>query len=287
VVFEFPKGYLSTATLGTVQDTIKRVFSADADSSNSNNGSQAVSEPSTPVSPPSLQPLYVSAQNSADRLQLNADNSFSLQEGGRSFSGRYSVNGTTLTLQIAELQKAVDILIQGNQLVVNGDEIWAAASGGTEGATTTDSAAASVAPTESPQNDPNAMAARMMAELPSMDRIARAVRVFLGDLKQKGALPQDAFAVANAQPIPAAFDFGAGGTQPIVLAATAVFELRNATYECGSADSGPRVKSKKPQKLFVLSATVRKGKDQQWTVENIRSTGLKCSPTWQVKIPVP
>jgi hypothetical protein len=68
--------------------------------------------------------VYVNAQNAADRLQLNTDQSFSLQEGGQSFTGSYSVAGFTLTLHIAQLQKDVEILVQGTQLVVNGQEIW-------------------------------------------------------------------------------------------------------------------------------------------------------------------
>lgn len=71
-----------------------------------------------------LGPIYVNSQNSADRLQLNRDGSFSLQEGGRSFSGTYSVREPTLTLHIIELQKDVDIAIQGDRLIVNGDEVW-------------------------------------------------------------------------------------------------------------------------------------------------------------------
>ena len=68
--------------------------------------------------------VYVNAQNAADRLQLNTDGSFSLQEGGQSFTGTYSVAGSTLELHIAQLQKDVDILVQGAKLVVNGEEIW-------------------------------------------------------------------------------------------------------------------------------------------------------------------
>jgi len=67
---------------------------------------------------------FVSAQNSADRLLLNTDGSFSLMEGGQLFSGRYSVSGATLKLNISELQKDADITIDGNQLVVNGNETW-------------------------------------------------------------------------------------------------------------------------------------------------------------------
>jgi len=74
--------------------------------------------------PGPLAPVYVSSQNSADRLQLNRDNTFSLQEGGQSFSGTYSVAGSMLKLHIVQLQKDVDIAIQGNRLIVNGDEVW-------------------------------------------------------------------------------------------------------------------------------------------------------------------
>jgi hypothetical protein len=55
---------------------------------------------------------------------LNRNNTFALQEGGQSFSGTYSVNGSTLRLHIVQLQKDVDIAIQGNRLIVNGDEVW-------------------------------------------------------------------------------------------------------------------------------------------------------------------
>jgi hypothetical protein len=74
--------------------------------------------------PGPLASAYVSSQNSGDRLQLNRDNTFSLQEGGQSFSGTYSVAGSTLKLHIVQLQKDVDIAIQGNRLIVNGDEVW-------------------------------------------------------------------------------------------------------------------------------------------------------------------
>ena len=76
------------------------------------------------IAPPALGSLYVSAQNQADRLQLNPDGSFSLQEGGQPFSGAYSVTGTTLKLHIVELQKDAEIAINGDSLTVNGAENW-------------------------------------------------------------------------------------------------------------------------------------------------------------------
>jgi hypothetical protein len=55
---------------------------------------------------------------------LQADRSFSLQEKGNTFTGTYAIKGTTLTLHIVELQKDVDIAIEGNRLIVGGDEVW-------------------------------------------------------------------------------------------------------------------------------------------------------------------
>ena len=80
--------------------------------------------PRSPDRSTGLGSIYVNAENAADRLRLNADGSFSLQEGGQAFTGSYTVAGSTLKLRIAQLQKDVDILVQGNELVVNGQEIW-------------------------------------------------------------------------------------------------------------------------------------------------------------------
>jgi hypothetical protein len=55
---------------------------------------------------------------------MSPDGSFSLQEGGQSFSGSYSVTGSVLRLHIVQLQKDVEIAIQGDRLVVNGEETW-------------------------------------------------------------------------------------------------------------------------------------------------------------------
>ena len=74
---------------------------------------------------PSLGSVYTNAQDPADRLALNAsDGSFSLEEGGQKFSGKYTVNGNVLILHIVELAKDVDIAIDGRKLMVNGNETW-------------------------------------------------------------------------------------------------------------------------------------------------------------------
>jgi hypothetical protein len=77
-----------------------------------------------------LASVYVNSQDPGERLQLNPSNgTFSLVEGGQSFSGTFAVNGNVLRLRIAQLAKDVDIAIDGNRLVVNGSEIWNAADG--------------------------------------------------------------------------------------------------------------------------------------------------------------
>ncbi|MGA3044196.1 MAG: hypothetical protein ABSF54_25755, partial [Bryobacteraceae bacterium] len=57
--------------------------------------------PVAPVAPLKLPATYASAQNPADKLQLNADNTFSLQEGGQAYQGTFAANGNTLELNIS------------------------------------------------------------------------------------------------------------------------------------------------------------------------------------------
>ena len=72
-----------------------------------------------------LGPVYVNSQDATERLQLNSlDNSFALREGGQRFTGTYSVSGGMLKLHIVELDKDVEIAIDGKRLIVSGGEIW-------------------------------------------------------------------------------------------------------------------------------------------------------------------
>ncbi len=72
-----------------------------------------------------LGPVYVNSQDTSERLQLNSlDNSFALREGGQRFTGSYSVSGNMLRLHIAELDKDVEIAIDGKRLIVSGGEVW-------------------------------------------------------------------------------------------------------------------------------------------------------------------
>jgi hypothetical protein len=67
---------------------------------------------------------YVSARTPADKLQLNADNSFSLQEGGQTYHGTFMVNGNTLELNIIETSAKTTLNRRGNSLTDGSGQTW-------------------------------------------------------------------------------------------------------------------------------------------------------------------
>ena len=76
-----------------------------------------------PVAPLKLPAAYSSSQNPADKLQLNADNTFSLQEGGQAYQGTFAANGNTLELNINGGSKTT-ATIQGNNLTDGSGQVW-------------------------------------------------------------------------------------------------------------------------------------------------------------------
>jgi hypothetical protein len=58
-----------------------------------------------------LPSTYVSAQAQADQLQLNADNSFSLQEGGQTYRGTFVPTGNTLETNISDTSTQTTVTI--------------------------------------------------------------------------------------------------------------------------------------------------------------------------------
>jgi hypothetical protein len=130
--FEFAKGTLPTTDLKTVQDMIGQVFDIQQAQQQQQAQPQPQAQPQqqtppqqqAPPAAPSLGPIYVNSQIATDRLQLNPGGSFSLIEGGQAFQGTYSINGNILRLHIAQLNKDVDITIDGDKLIVNGSETW-------------------------------------------------------------------------------------------------------------------------------------------------------------------
>jgi hypothetical protein len=71
-----------------------------------------------------LPATYLNAQNSSDQLQLNADNSFTLQDGGQSYHGTFAVNGSTLELNITELRSKSTGTMQGNSIADGYGRTW-------------------------------------------------------------------------------------------------------------------------------------------------------------------
>jgi hypothetical protein len=85
-------------------------------------GAPAPPVPSTP--PLKLPSTYVNAQTPSDQLQLNADNSFALQEAGQTYHGTFAVSGSTLELNISENSTKTSVTIQGNNLTDSSGQTW-------------------------------------------------------------------------------------------------------------------------------------------------------------------
>jgi hypothetical protein len=72
---------------------------------------------------PKLPAAYANAQNPADKLQLNGDNTFSLQESGQAYQGTFVLNDHTVELNITGGPKTT-ATIRGNDLVDSGGQAW-------------------------------------------------------------------------------------------------------------------------------------------------------------------
>ena len=78
-----------------------------------------------PVVPLQLPATYVSAQTPADQLQLNADNTFSLQVAGETYHGTFVVSGNAVELSIRETGDKTMATIQGNNnLTDSNGQAW-------------------------------------------------------------------------------------------------------------------------------------------------------------------
>ena len=83
--------------------------------------------PMPPAAPPvqlKLPAVYVSSQTPSDQLQLNADKSFSLQEGGQSYHGTFTETGEKLELSIIEANTTTTVTVQGNNLADTSGHAW-------------------------------------------------------------------------------------------------------------------------------------------------------------------
>jgi len=131
VSFQLGKGYLNTGSVKDIQETIGQVFAIETgtatrgpDQTRPPSDKPAPAAPSPPpVAPLKLPAAYVSAQAPADLLQLNADNTFSLQEAGQSYTGTFAANGSALKLNISGGAETT-ATIQGNNLIDGSGQTW-------------------------------------------------------------------------------------------------------------------------------------------------------------------
>ena len=132
----FQKGYLDALNIEEIRETIGQVFKIDTPRAPTTDSKPKVEKTAAVLKLPSI---YVSAQTPVDQIQLNADNSFSLQEAGQSYRGTFVVNGNSLEINISDANTKTTMTIQGSNLTGPGGETWtlreqaapAAASGGT------------------------------------------------------------------------------------------------------------------------------------------------------------
>jgi len=76
------------------------------------------------IAPLKLPSTYVSAQSSADKLQLNSDNSFSFQEAGQPYHGKFVLIDDTVELNISETGTTTTLRRQGNDLTDSSGQTW-------------------------------------------------------------------------------------------------------------------------------------------------------------------
>lgn len=117
LTFQFPQGHVDIANIKEIADTIAEVFT--------------VAQPA----PPQVSGLFLNSGNRAEQLQLNGNGSFSLTEGGRSFTGRFSVHENRLVLMIAETGNSATATIQDGKILDNDGKTWVQAADAAGGAT--------------------------------------------------------------------------------------------------------------------------------------------------------
>lgn len=120
--FKFGKGYLANSTLKGIQDTIGQVFEIVQPQQQPN--PVASLPPAASVVPLKLPSTYVSAQSPTDKLQLNADSSFSLQEGGQLYHGTFVLSNNTIELNIRETSTKTTLGRQGDNLSDSSGQTW-------------------------------------------------------------------------------------------------------------------------------------------------------------------
>ena len=141
-----PDGSFSAPALGAGSTAISGHFTVDGNTlvlnlSNSRSSTWSIHEdglysvtggptfvrqggsPALTTAPLRLPSTYVNAETQTDQIQLNADNSFTLQEGGQAYQGNFVTNGNTVELNISGGTKTTAI-IQGSNLTDSSGQRW-------------------------------------------------------------------------------------------------------------------------------------------------------------------
>jgi hypothetical protein len=116
LAFQFDKGYLSTADSKQILEAVGRVFAVDSSTPPPKRDTGRSEGPKLPAT-------YVSAQVAADYLQLNTDNTFSLQAAGETYQGTFTVSGSAVELNMSDGTKST-ATIQGNSLTDSNGQAW-------------------------------------------------------------------------------------------------------------------------------------------------------------------
>jgi hypothetical protein len=120
VVFEFPKG--SYVNRSAILDSISQVFALDngAGSGGAGGGVKRGGDAGGLKVPGT----YVNAQTPTDQLQLNADNSLSLNAGGQTSRGTFTRDGNILKITIPDTNVETTMTFKDGNLTDAAGQVW-------------------------------------------------------------------------------------------------------------------------------------------------------------------
>jgi hypothetical protein len=113
--FQFQKGFMTLSNLDSIENTIGEVLTIVEPG--------GTSEP--PQSPPTqLMGMFINSANTEEQLQLHADGSFSLRQGGPAYTGRFSVRDAKLVLVFSHNGVSSIAKVQDGQILDDEGKTW-------------------------------------------------------------------------------------------------------------------------------------------------------------------
>ena len=113
VLFQFPqKNFVQPANLKAIQDSIAEVFAIDT----------AIQKPQFTLD--QVAGLYVMAQAPDNQLQLHADGTLSLVQGGQNYSGTFTIQGNKVIGQVGTGAPQQEGTLQGDTLIDPSGSAW-------------------------------------------------------------------------------------------------------------------------------------------------------------------